>query len=76
MTQPTNREELKMALLAKIHRLQRQGKNADGQINELAAMMTAEQNRLLRTKSNDRFGRKKARQLRKQGGELAFTQVK
>lgn len=72
MTQPKNREELKAALLAKIHRLQKQGKNADGQINALTNLMRAEQERLLRTKSNERFGRKKARQFRKRGGEFAF----
>ena len=72
MTQPKNPSELKDALIAKIHRLQRRGENADRQIAELERMMMSQQNRLLRTLSNKRFGRRKARGFRKRGGELAF----
>lgn len=72
MTQPKNREELKAALIAKIQRLREKGKDASGQILALTRMMAVEQDRLLRTKSNQRFGRLKARELRKAGGEFAF----
>ena len=72
MTQPKNRSEVRDALIKKIHRLQRRGENADRQIAELARMMKAEQNQRLRILSNRRFGRKRARQLRKTHGDFAF----
>ena len=76
MTQPKNPDELRQALVAKIHRLQQQGKNADRQITELALMMMGQQKRLLRTLSNRRFGKRKARALRKKSGELVFQEAK
>jgi hypothetical protein len=73
MTQPRTPEELKAALIAKIHRLQQRGENADGQIKALMELMTAAQNRHLRVMSNKRFGKRRAKELRKQnGGHLAF----
>lgn len=72
MTQPNNRDEQRAALLAKIHRLQQAGQCADKQIAELVMLMTGEQNRMLRQLSNKRFGKRRARALKKKGGEFAF----
>jgi hypothetical protein len=44
----------------------------DGMRNALLGAMQAKQRRTLRTLSNSRFGRGKARRLRQEGGELAF----
>lgn len=67
-------EEQRDTLIAKIHRMQKRGENVDGQIRALAVLLTGAQNRHLRTMSNKRFGRKKARDLRKAGaGFLAFS---
>jgi hypothetical protein len=44
----------------------------DGLRNALLSALLAQQRRTLRTLSNTRFGRAKARKLRKEGGELAF----
>lgn len=71
VSMPPNKDT-KPELLAKIIRLQQQGKSADEQIRQLTAMMANEQRQLLRSASDKRFGRKIARQLRKKGGEYAF----
>lgn len=72
MTQPSNRDEQRAALMAKIHRLQQAGQCADKQIAQLVTLMTGEQNRMLRQLSNKRFGKRHARALKKKSGEFAF----
>ena len=66
--------DLVQRLKLKIAKAVRRGESPPpGLVNALAGVLKAQQNRLLRQKSNERFGKKRARELRKKGtGFLAF----
>ena len=69
----TKADERREALIAKIHRMQQRGLNAERQIKALSAMMRNQQNQRLRTLSNKRFGKRKAREFKKTKGYLSFS---
>jgi hypothetical protein len=69
MAKATDIGELK----AKILRLQEAGKPVPQHMLEtLVRTLANEQRRQLRTLSNARFGKRRARELRRTGGDLAF----
>ena len=69
MPKPKDIENLRL----KIVRFTRDGKTPPtGLVLALASLLKIEQKRYLRTMSNARFGRTKARELRRKGGEFAF----
>lgn len=69
-----DRDTMAMNLKAKILKFQREGKDTTRLAEALVKLLQTDQQRLLRTLSNRRFGRRKARQLRKKNGgsELSF----